>query len=93
MQIKSMRDMAATVRGRRKDLGLSQGELATRVGVSRLWVNQFEAGKPTVEFGLVLRLLVALDLRLDLAPGGKGRDNSARGSVDLDDLLDQYHDR
>jgi HTH-type transcriptional regulator/antitoxin HipB len=93
MQIKSMRDMTATVRGRRKDLGLSQGELATRVGVSRLWINQFEAGKPTAEFGLVLRLLDALDLRLDLAPGSKGRDNSERGSVDLDNLLDQYHDR
>jgi HTH-type transcriptional regulator/antitoxin HipB len=80
--------MAATVRGRRKDLGFSQAELATRVGVSRLWINQFEAGKPTAQFGLVLRLLD----ELDLVPRGRGRDNSARGSVDLDNLLDQYHD-
>jgi HTH-type transcriptional regulator/antitoxin HipB len=93
MQIKSIRDMAATVRGRRIDLGLSQGKLATRAGVSRLWINQFEAGKPTAEFGLVLRLLDALDLRLDIAPGDQGRENSARGAVDLDDLLDQYHVR
>ena len=93
MQITSTRDMAATVRGRRKDLGLSQAEVATRVGVSRLWVNQFEAGKPTAEFGLVLRLLDALDLRLDVAPSGQGNDSRARGSVDLDKLLKQYDNR
>jgi HTH-type transcriptional regulator/antitoxin HipB len=93
MHINSIQDLAATVRGRRQEFGLSQGQLAAHAGVSRDWINQIEAGKPTAEFGLVLRLLDALDLRLDLVPRGKGLDNSARGSVDLDNLLDQYHDR
>ncbi len=40
---------AATARGRRFELGLSQAALANRAGVSRDWVNYFEAGKLTLE--------------------------------------------
>jgi y4mF family transcriptional regulator len=93
MKVNSMRDVAAAVRGRRKDLGLSQADLATGVGVSRAWINAVEAGKPSVEFDLVLRLLDHLDLRLDLAkPGNLGDVFKAR-SVDLDSVLDEYRDR
>jgi HTH-type transcriptional regulator / antitoxin HipB len=93
MKVNSMRDVAAAVRGRRKDLGLSQAGLATGVGVSRAWINTVEAGKPSVEFDLVLRLLDHLDLRLDLAkPGNLGDVVKAR-SVDLDSVLDEYRDR
>jgi len=65
MKVNSMGDVAATVRGRRKDLGLSQADLATRMGVSRAWINAVEAGKPSVEFDLVLRLLDHLGLRME----------------------------
>ena len=93
MQVNSMRDLAAAVRGRRQDLGLSQAELAARVGVSRAWINAVEGGKPSVELGLVLRLLDDLGLRLELA-GPTGRGDLAQGRViDLDAVLDQYHDR
>ena len=47
MKINSMRDVAATVRGRRKDLGLSQADLAARVGVSRAWINFAKTGNPS----------------------------------------------
>ena len=93
MRVNSMRDVAAAVRGRRQDLGMSQAAVADGVGVSRAWVNAVEAGKPTVEFDLVLRLLEYLGLRMDLAEpqnlGGvfKGR------SVDLDAILDEYRDQ
>jgi len=93
MQIKSIRDLASTVRGRRQDLGLSQAEIAARAGVSRDWVNQIEAGKPKAEFGLVLRLLDALGLQLDTVPRDQGGHLSTRGSVDLDALLDEYGER
>jgi y4mF family transcriptional regulator len=93
MKVNSMRDVAAAVRGRRKDLGLSQADLAARVGVSRAWVNAVEAGKPSVEFDLVLRLLYHLDLRLDLAKPGDLSDVSKARSVDLDALLDEYRYR
>jgi HTH-type transcriptional regulator/antitoxin HipB len=91
MDINSIRDVAATARGRRQEMGLSQADLATRAGVSREWINAFETGKPTVDFSLVLRLLNALGLRLDLLPAG-APDHST-GNVDLDSLLDDYKKR
>jgi HTH-type transcriptional regulator/antitoxin HipB len=93
MQINSMRDLAATARGRRQDLGLSQVELAAKAGVSREWINAFEGGKTTVEFGLVIRVLDALHLCLDLTEQGSGAGTSSSRSVDLDALLKEYGDR
>lgn len=88
-KINAIRDLAATVRGRRIDLGLSQAELAARARVSRPWINAFEAGKPTAEIGLALRLLDALDLRLDVRPR-EDREPSPSGPVDLDALLSEH---
>ena len=90
MKINSMRDLAASVRGRRHDLGLSQAELASQAGVSREWINGFEAGKATVEFGLVIRLLDSLGFGLDLVERGASADAAA---VDLDALLEEHRDR
>ena len=92
MQINSMRDLAATARGRRQDLGLSQVELAAKAGVSREWINAFEGGKTTVEFGLVIRVLDALSFGLDIVERGSGAESSPSRSVDLDALLDEYRD-
>jgi len=91
MKINSISDVAASVRGRRRDLGLSQADLASRAGVSREWVNSFEAAKATVEFGLVIRLLDAMGLGLDLVK----RDDASAGTafVDLDALLEEQRDR
>jgi y4mF family transcriptional regulator len=77
------------------DLGLNQADLAHRAGVSRKWVYEFEAGKPTVEFGLVLRVLEELGLSLDVSPtGDAGAAPPSDGrTVDLDALLDQHRGR
>jgi predicted transcriptional regulator len=48
MKVNSMRDVAAAVLGRLEELGISQADLAARVGVSQSWINQVEAGKPSV---------------------------------------------
>jgi HTH-type transcriptional regulator/antitoxin HipB len=94
--IATIRDIAAAARGRRKSLGLSQADVASRARVSRQWINEFEAGKPTAELALVIRLLDALALRLSLDE----RDAGVRtpqppgvGAVDLDALLDEYRER
>lgn len=95
-RISSIRDLAAAARGRRQSLGLSQAELAARARVSRQWISEFEAGKPTAELGLVLRLVDALGLRLNLdGPGvGSGGDQPQRSrTVDLDALLADYRER
>ena len=94
-QINSIRDLVAAVRGRRKSLGWTQSELANRAHVSRQWISEFEAGKPTAELGLTIRLLDALDLRLTVDTGEErhpAREQSAM-TVDLDAVLDDYHSR
>ncbi|MCZ7590220.1 MAG: helix-turn-helix domain-containing protein [Gaiella sp.] len=91
MSVRSIKDVAAAVRGRRHDLGISQVELARRAGVSRKWISEFEAGKSTAEFGLVLRVLDALALSLELRDASSTQDGpSDRGAVDLDLLLNRF---
>lgn len=77
MRIKSVENLGQLVSDQRKQRGWSQTQLADKAGVSRLWISQLENGKETVEFGLVLRTMRALDLTLDAAkqatnpfPGG-----------------------
>lgn len=89
MTIRSIHDLAATIRGRRTDLGMSQAELAKRTGVSRKWIYEFEAGKPTAEFGLLLRVLDALGLGIELTPSNRTAD-AAAATVDLDAVIDEY---
>lgn len=86
MDVNSLRDLAALARGRRRELGLSQAELAVRAHVSRQWVSAFESGKASAEVGLVIRLLDALGLRLAVADAAR---SSGSASVDLDALLDE----
>lgn len=93
MKINSAGDLAAAVRGRRISLGLSQADLAAQAGVSRPWLSKVEAGRPTAEFGLVLRLLDALGLSLDVDESDGGGTNPTTASVDLDDLLDGYRNQ
>lgn len=86
MRIVSIADISAVVRGRRMELGLSQGDLAQRARVSRKWINEFEAGgKATAELGHVLRVLEALNVSLDSVAGGLVSND---GDIDLDDILD-----
>lgn len=88
MRIRSTRDLGAIVRARRREMGLSQGDLAVRAGVSRPWISYLEGGKPTIELGRVLRVLEALDLVLQIHTGAEPTDDAP--SVDLDALLDDY---
>jgi HTH-type transcriptional regulator / antitoxin HipB len=93
VRISTIRDIAAAVRGRRTDLGLSQAELARRAGVSRKWISEFEAGKPTAELGLVIRVLDELGIMLDLTSGEEAAPSRTAQRVDLDALLDEQRVR
>jgi HTH-type transcriptional regulator/antitoxin HipB len=92
MDVNSLRDLAAIARGRRRELGLSQSDLAARARVSRQWVSGFESGKATAEVGLVIRLLDALDLRLAVAEAGASAPERSREPVDLDALLEEQRE-
>jgi len=93
MRVRAIRDLAAAVRGRRKDLHMSQEELAAHAGVSRKWVYEFEAGKPNAEVGLILRVLEALGLELGLGLDEHARTAGRGDTVDLDVLINEHRDR
>lgn len=93
MTVRSIGDLAAAVRGRRKDLGMNQAELARRAGVSRKWIYEFEAGKPTAELSLLLRVLDELGLALDVAPRPDVPASGDAETVDLDMLIDEHRRR
>jgi y4mF family transcriptional regulator len=57
-------DIGLIVRAARKARSMSQDDLAKLLGVSRLWINEFEGGKPTARLDLVLRALAELDVTL-----------------------------
>jgi HTH-type transcriptional regulator/antitoxin HipB len=67
MRVRTPKDWGAAIRARRRELGLDQATLARRARVSRVWVNQVEAGKPGASLGLVLRALSALGLEVELS--------------------------
>jgi HTH-type transcriptional regulator / antitoxin HipB len=73
LKLRTPADVGALIRDRRRTLGLDQAELAERIGVKRLWVNQVERGKPGASLGLVLRALAAVDVDMQaLTNDGSG---------------------
>jgi transcriptional regulator with XRE-family HTH domain len=57
--------IGARVAARREELGLTQVELASRVGVSREWVLRFERGNSGANLGGVLKVLRELNITLN----------------------------
>lgn len=70
MRVRKPTDLGALARDRRELLNWSQQELAERVGVSRRWVNEFEAGKGNVRVRLVFDALTALGVELEVVDRG-----------------------
>lgn len=58
-------DMENSIRNRRKELGLSQEELAKKCGVSRQTVNAIENNKYDPTLSLAFRLARELQLTVD----------------------------
>ncbi|HSO31892.1 MAG TPA: helix-turn-helix domain-containing protein [Labilithrix sp.] len=94
MIVRTAAELGLLLRSRRRELGLDQRTLAERIGVSRLWIIEFERGKARAEIGLVMRALIALDLQLDVtveAPAAPAPRATARGKTtappDIDAIL------
>ena len=91
MRVHSARELAKVIKRRRIELGLSQIELAKRVGASRHWLMEMERGKPSVSLHLVLETTAALGLMWDIRPAGPlTADAAEAGSaavVDLNQVL------
>src|SRR5262245_31097002 len=91
MFIRRPSDLGDLVRATRQARGLNQEELATRLGVSRWWVNGFEGGKPTARLDLVLRALNELQITLsastdDVTAEADPRPTARRSAIDIDEI-------
>lgn len=87
MQLRTSQDIGALIRQRRRDLHLDQRTLAERVGVSRQWVVEVEAGKPRVALALVLRTLDVLGIRLTTTDSPKSKVRPAPPAPDIDAIV------
>lgn len=88
MIIRSPTELGAAVKARRKALGEDQAALASRVGVSRQWISALENGKSTLELGLVLQTLKALDMPLSTSGDQSPRSAAPTARTDLNSIID-----
>ncbi|MFT4294514.1 MAG: helix-turn-helix domain-containing protein [Micropruina sp.] len=64
---RSTQDLGARLRLRRESMGLTQGDVAARAGVTRQLVSRIEHGHPRAEIGGVIAVVRALDAEVVLA--------------------------
>jgi len=86
MVVTNARDLGRLIRRERRDRQMSQSQLCAAAGVSRTWLSEFEAGKPTAELGRVFEVINALGLAMTVAP-------APNPEIDLDDVLRAYTQR
>lgn len=61
--------LGAAIKSCRKNLNLSQTELADLASVSLNYISQLENGKPRLQFDKLLDVLGVLGLELEIRPG------------------------
>ena len=64
--IQSAEDLGLVVRAVRRNSKVRLDDLAATTGVSKQFASDVEHGKPTVQFGLVLKVLAELGVPLTL---------------------------
>jgi y4mF family transcriptional regulator len=85
VRLDNAQNLGLFVRAERQRQSLTQTQLCAAAGVSRRWLADLEAGKPTVEIGLVFRVMHALGRVLLAANVELGPDG-----IDLDEVLRDY---
>lgn len=78
--IRSTQQLGQTLRAARKQLGLTQSQLALAAGVGLRFIVDLEAGKPTLRLETVLRVIESLGGEVNLsglpvATEGNGHDS------------------
>jgi len=63
---RSAEDFGARLRDRRKELGLTQSQVANVIGVNRRVLSQLEHGKATVQLQIALDAALAIGLDVHL---------------------------
>jgi HTH-type transcriptional regulator / antitoxin HipB len=68
MVIRTMEQLGAAIRLRRKSLKITQPELAMACGTGLRFIVDLEKGKSTCQVGKTLQVLRSLGLAVELAP-------------------------
>ena len=89
MIIRTSRDLGLLIRDTRLKQRLTQGELASRVGVSRKWLIDVESGKRASDLKLILRTLNAIGIQLDAID----RTRDAPNALDINAVVDSARRR
>lgn len=94
MRVTDSEALGRLVRQRRIDLGLSQSELAERIGSTRQWLSRFEQGSNDASITRALAACRALGLALDARPEAASPSSSLMPQyAALSDALVEVHRR
>lgn len=92
MLIRRPSELGAIIAAARRARGLTQGALADRLGVSRVWLGQIERGKSSARIDLVFRVLNELDVALSAdigePPAAESTTASGPSVLDIDAIAD-----
>ncbi len=66
MPIQDAKQLGEQIRGRRRELGLTQTEVADVANTNLRFVSELERGKPTARLENVMRVLATLGLELEV---------------------------
>jgi HTH-type transcriptional regulator/antitoxin HipB len=68
MKIQASTDFGHALRTRRRELGLTQEEISSVIGVNRRVLGELERGKGTVRLQIAIEAARALGLDIELVP-------------------------
>lgn len=92
MQITRAGDIGALVRQRRRELGLTQHQLAANLRVSQKYISHLEAGKDTLRMGHALRVLkflgATLTVQFEKDPRRTERTERKKPRISIDSIVD-----
>lgn len=88
--MRSQRELATLVELRRRDLGMTQAQLAHHAGVSRQWVNSLEAGEGNPSLLNLVALLAVLGLELNIVEATSPASAPSVPLPDLDELVNRH---
>jgi HTH-type transcriptional regulator/antitoxin HipB len=78
MDIRTTEQLGTAIRTRRKQLRVTQSELAMTCGTGLRFIVDLEKGKPTCQIGKTLDVLRSLGLAIETAPLGRAAAGDGR---------------
>jgi HTH-type transcriptional regulator / antitoxin HipB len=86
MQLRNLTQLGALIRQRRGEQGMTQQQLAERIGVTRRWVVQVESGNGNPTTNHLFKCLDVLGIQIGELP----QQTDTPGNPSLRDLMTRY---